>query len=89
MSVLHQLFRRLKLRNFLFALMLLSGTVPLAVSSIFLIQQNREIFEIATLESSQMKWNEAYLERQELARFRSLCYAAFSPSFIWTTLLLA
>ena len=59
MSVLHQLFRRLKLRNFLFALMLLSGTVPLAVSSIFLIQQNREIFE--TQERSYLTRSAGYL----------------------------
>ena len=59
MSVLHQLFRRLKLRNFLFALMLLSGTVPLAVSSIFLIQQNREIIE--TQERSYLTRSAGYL----------------------------
>jgi putative nucleotidyltransferase with HDIG domain len=59
MSVLHQLFRRLKLRNFLFALMLLSGTVPLAVSSIFLIQQNRDILE--TQERSSLTRSAGYL----------------------------
>lgn len=59
MSVLHHLLRRLKLRNFLFALMLLSGTVPLVVSSLFLIQQNREIFE--TQERSYLTRSAGYL----------------------------
>ncbi len=37
--------RRLRLRHFLFILLLLSGIVPLAFSSALLIRQNREILE--------------------------------------------
>jgi putative nucleotidyltransferase with HDIG domain len=38
-------FAQLKLRHFLFLLLVLSGLVPLVVSSTLLIRQNREIFE--------------------------------------------
>ena len=38
-------FAQLKLRHFLFLLLVLSGLVPLVVSSSLLIRQNREIFE--------------------------------------------
>ena len=40
-----KLLRRLRLRQLLFLLLLLSGIVPLAVSSFMLLQQNREILE--------------------------------------------
>ncbi len=45
MSFLITIFQRLRLRHFLFLLLLLSGIVPLAVSSYLVIQQNREILE--------------------------------------------
>ena len=45
MSLLISIVQRLRLRHFLFLLLLLSGIVPLAVSSYLVIQQNREILE--------------------------------------------
>ncbi len=45
MSLLIAIFQRLRLRHFLFLLLLLSGIVPLAVSSYLVIEQNREILE--------------------------------------------
>ncbi len=45
MSPSRKLLGRLRLRHFLFLLLLLSGIVPLAVSSLLLILQNREILE--------------------------------------------
>ena len=45
MNLLVEIFQRLRLRHFLFLLLLLSGIVPLAVSSYLVIQQNREILE--------------------------------------------
>ena len=39
------IFKRLKLRHFLFALLLLAGIIPLAFSSFLVIRQNREILE--------------------------------------------
>ena len=45
MSLLITILQRLRLRHFLFLLLLLSGFVPLAVSSYLVIQQNREILE--------------------------------------------
>ncbi len=46
MPALRHLFRRLKLRNLLFLLLLLSGIIPLAVSSVLLIGQNRELLTL-------------------------------------------
>ena len=45
MAAPHKLLRRLRLRQLLFLLLLVSGIVPLAVSSLMLLQQNREILE--------------------------------------------
>ncbi len=45
MASLNNLFRRLRLRHLLFLLLLVSGIVPLAVSSLLLLKQNREILE--------------------------------------------
>ena len=45
MASLLSIFKRLKLRHFLFALLLVAGIVPLAFSSFLVIRQNREILE--------------------------------------------
>jgi HAMP domain-containing protein len=45
MVAARKLLRRLRLRQLLFLLLLASGIVPLAVSSLMLLQQNREILE--------------------------------------------
>ncbi len=45
MAAPRNLLRRLRLRQLLFLLLLVSGIVPLAVSSFMLLQQNREILE--------------------------------------------
>ena len=45
MAAPRKLLRRLRLRHLLFLLLLVSGIVPLAVSSLMLLQQNREILE--------------------------------------------
>ena len=45
MAALRNLLRRLRLRQLLFLLLLVSGIVPLAVSSLMLLRQNREILE--------------------------------------------
>ncbi len=45
MASLLSIFKRLKLRHFLFALLLIAGIVPLAFSSFLVIRQNREILE--------------------------------------------
>ena len=45
MNLLVKVFKTLRLRHFLFLLLLLSGIIPLAVSSYLVIQQNREILE--------------------------------------------
>ncbi|MFQ5351348.1 MAG: hypothetical protein ACE5EG_12975, partial [Thermoanaerobaculia bacterium] len=45
MAAPRNLLRRLRLRQLLFLLLLVSGIVPLAVSSLMLLQQNREILE--------------------------------------------
>ena len=45
MASLLSIFQRLKLRHFLFSLLLVAGIVPLAFSSFLVIRQNREILE--------------------------------------------
>ena len=45
MTSLLSILKRLKLRHFLFALLLIAGIVPLAFSSFLVIRQNREILE--------------------------------------------
>ncbi len=45
MAAHRQLLRRLRLRQLLFLLLLVSGIVPLAVSSLLLLKQNQEILE--------------------------------------------
>jgi HD-GYP domain-containing protein (c-di-GMP phosphodiesterase class II) len=45
MAAPRKLLRRLRLRQLLFLLLLVSGIVPLAVSSLMLLKQNREILE--------------------------------------------
>ena len=45
MASLIGFFQRLKLRHFLFGLLLIAGIVPLAFSSFLVIRQNREILE--------------------------------------------
>ncbi len=45
MASVLSILKRLKLRHFLFALLLLAGIIPLAFSSFLVIRQNREILE--------------------------------------------
>ena len=66
MAAPRKLLRRLRLRQLLFLLLLVSGIVPLAVSSLMLLQQNREILE--TQEKSYLTGSARFLS-VELDRF--------------------